>query len=47
MPPFFWWRAGDGDLVDTLVDPLTTLTEGGVVWVLTPKSGRAGLRFTG
>ena len=25
-----WWRAGDGDLVDTLVDSLTTLTEGGV-----------------
>ena len=37
-----WWRAGDGDLVDTLVDSLTTLTEGGVVWVLTPKSGRDG-----
>ena len=37
-----WWRAADGDLVDTLVDSLTTLTEGGVVWVLTPKSGRAG-----
>ena len=38
----FWWRDGDGDLVDTLVDSLTTLTEGGVVWVLTPKSGRHG-----
>jgi hypothetical protein len=38
----FWWRDGDGDLVDTLVDSLTTLTEGGVVWVLTPKSGRPG-----
>jgi len=37
-----WWRDGDGDLVDTLVDSLTSLTEGGVVWVLTPKNGRDG-----
>jgi hypothetical protein len=37
-----WWRADDGDLVDTLVEPLTTLREGGVIWVLTPKSGRPG-----
>ena len=37
-----WWRDGDGDLVDTLVDSLTSLTDGGVVWVLTPKKGRAG-----
>jgi len=36
----FWWRDGDGDLVDTLMDSLTTLSENGVVWVLTPKSGR-------
>jgi len=36
----FWWRDGDGDLVDALVDSQTTLSEGGVVWVLTPKSGR-------
>jgi hypothetical protein len=35
-----WWRDGDGDLVDALMDSLTTLKEGGVVWVLTPKSGR-------
>ncbi len=35
-----WWRAGDGDLVDDLVDSLTSLGEGGVVWLLTPKSGR-------
>lgn len=38
----FWWRADDGDLVDALVDSLTTLDEGGVVWILTPKSGRDG-----
>ncbi|MFB0833075.1 DUF3052 domain-containing protein [Arthrobacter halodurans] len=37
-----WWRDGDGDLVDALVDSLTTLGEGGVVWLLTPKSGRDG-----
>ena len=38
----FWWRDGDGDLVDSLMDSLTTLSENGVVWVLTPKSGRDG-----
>lgn len=37
-----WWRDGDGDLVDALVDALTTLADGGLVWLLTPKSGRAG-----
>lgn len=37
-----WWRDGDGDLVDALVDALTSLDEGGVVWLLTPKSGRDG-----
>ncbi len=38
----FWWRADDGDLVDSLVDSLTTLDEGGIVWILTPKQGRDG-----
>jgi hypothetical protein len=38
----FWWRDGDGDLVDALVDALTNLAEGGVIWLLTPKSGRPG-----
>jgi hypothetical protein len=37
-----WWRDGDGDLVDALMDALSPLTEGGAVWLLTPKSGRAG-----
>jgi hypothetical protein len=37
-----WWRDGDGDLVDTLVDALTSLAAGGVIWLLTPKAGRAG-----
>lgn len=35
-----WFRDGDGDLVDTLVDALTNLGEGGAVWLLTPKLGR-------
>jgi hypothetical protein len=38
----FWWREGDGDLVDALMDGLTNLVEGGVIWLLTPKSGRDG-----
>ena len=37
-----WWREDDGDLVDALVDALTSLAAGGVVWLLTPKSGRSG-----
>jgi len=37
-----WWREDDGDLVDSLVDAKTTLADGGVVWLLTPKTGRAG-----
>ena len=37
-----WWRDGDGDLVDDLVDALTYLTENGPIWLLTPKMGRPG-----
>ncbi|MGH8825667.1 MAG: DUF3052 domain-containing protein [Jiangellaceae bacterium] len=37
-----WWRDGDGDLVDALVEAKTDLAEGGMVWLLTPKVGRAG-----
>ncbi|MBV9312898.1 MAG: DUF3052 domain-containing protein [Pseudonocardia sp.] len=37
-----WWRDGDGDLVDALVDAGTALADNGVVWVLTPKTGRPG-----
>jgi hypothetical protein len=37
-----WWRDGDGDLVDALVDALTPLADGGYIWLLTPKAGRAG-----
>jgi len=36
-----WWRDDDGDLVDGLVDSLTDLVGGGVIWLLTPKVGRA------
>ena len=37
-----WWRDGDGDLVDALVDALTPLADGGYILLLTPKSGRDG-----
>jgi hypothetical protein len=37
-----WWREGDGDLVDALVDALTPLTDHGVIWLLTPKAARPG-----
>jgi hypothetical protein len=37
-----WWRDGDGDLVDALVDALTDLGDGGAVWLLTPKVGKDG-----
>lgn len=37
-----WFREGDGDLVDALVDARSALAPNGVVWVLTPKTGRTG-----
>lgn len=37
-----WWRGGDGDLVDRLMDVVTPLADGGSVWVLSPKTGRDG-----
>lgn len=37
-----WFREGDGDLVDALVDARGSLADNGVVWVLTPKTGRTG-----
>lgn len=37
-----WFRDSDGDLVDALVDAITPLAEGGVVWLLTPRRGRTG-----
>ena len=35
-----WWRDSDGDLVHTLMDAIGPLADEGVVWVLTPKTGR-------
>ncbi|MFE1548935.1 DUF3052 domain-containing protein [Streptomyces sp. NPDC058718] len=37
-----WFREGDGDLVDTITDVSASLSGAGVLWVLTPKSGRDG-----
>lgn len=35
-----WFRDGDDDLVDTLVDALTNLADGGFLVLCTPKAGR-------
>ena len=35
-----WWRDGDGDLIDELMDALTFLSETGPIWVMTQKMGR-------
>jgi hypothetical protein len=37
-----WYREGDGDLVDTLVDSISPLADDGYIWLLTPKRGRDG-----
>jgi len=37
-----WWRDGDGDLVDRLMDAISPLAEDGVIWVLAPKTGKPG-----
>ncbi|MEI6254632.1 MAG: DUF3052 domain-containing protein [Mycobacteriaceae bacterium] len=37
-----WWREGDGDLVDRLMDAITPLADDGIVWVMTPKTGKPG-----
>ena len=37
-----WWRDGDGDLVDRLMDAITPLADDGVIWVVTPKTGKSG-----
>jgi hypothetical protein len=37
-----WFREGDGDLTDALVDALTPLADDGVIWLMTPKRGRPG-----
>ncbi|MGD8150088.1 DUF3052 domain-containing protein [Ornithinimicrobium sp. Y1694] len=35
-----WWREGDGDLADELMDALTTMEEGGFIALLTPGTRR-------
>lgn len=40
-----WWREDDGDasdLTDLVLDAMTTLEDGGLIWVLVPKPGRDG-----
>ena len=37
-----WFREGDDDLVDLLVDAIAPLADNGVVWLMTPKPGRPG-----
>ena len=37
-----WWRDGDGDLTDALVDVRAALDAGGLIWLLTRKAGRDG-----
>jgi hypothetical protein len=35
-----WFRDGDGDLADILVDSIAPLADDGYIWLLTPKRGR-------
>ena len=37
-----WYRDGDGDLADVLVDVIAPLADNGFIWLLTPKRGRGG-----
>ncbi|ONM48634.1 DUF3052 domain-containing protein [Nocardia donostiensis] len=37
-----WWREGDGDLVDQLMEAIGPLGDDGFIWVLTPKTGLPG-----
>ncbi len=37
-----WWRAGDGDLSEVLMDLGTMVEDGGFVVLLVPKQGAAG-----
>ncbi|QYH19436.1 DUF3052 domain-containing protein [Corynebacterium aquatimens] len=37
-----WHRDEDGDLVDSLVDAIRNLGEGGRIWLLTPAAGTEG-----
>ena len=35
-----WYRDGDGDLVDIVVDSIGPLADDGYIWLLTPRRGR-------
>ena len=35
-----WYRDGDGDLADVLVDAIAPLADDGYIWLMTPKRGR-------
>lgn len=37
-----WWRDGDGDLTDALIEAIGPLADDGYLWVLSPKTGRGG-----
>lgn len=37
-----WFRDGDDDLADLLMDVQSLLDDGGIVWLLTPKAGTTG-----
>ncbi|MFI6032529.1 DUF3052 domain-containing protein [Amycolatopsis magusensis] len=37
-----WWREDDGDLGDVLIEVRQPLSDDGVIWVLTPKTGQPG-----
>ncbi|MGW2084291.1 DUF3052 domain-containing protein [Streptomyces sp. NPDC001880] len=37
-----WFRDEDGDLTDALVDAIGLIEDGGMVWLMTPKTGRDG-----
>jgi hypothetical protein len=37
-----WFREGDGDLTDLLVDAIGPLADDGMIWLMTPKRGRDG-----
>lgn len=36
-----WYRDGDDDLADVLVDAISPLADDGYIWLLSPKRGRA------
>ncbi|MEU1307677.1 DUF3052 domain-containing protein [Streptomyces cinnamoneus] len=37
-----WFRDDDGDLADALVDAIGLLEDGGIIWLMVPKTGRDG-----